>query len=265
MIDELAALQYPPQQLRTIETKLKGARSGINASHLVRTCFLLFILACFLLVVFLIISPFLAFGAAMAALFFLRLPTLLAAYVRKRYAKTLEAELPFAIRFFAQLLRTGVTPERALQTIATGKFGAPSIEIQQVLVETKKGKSIEAALNDAAERTGSEVMRETAAVILQTLRLGVSPEACRITERLALRWAENKKREHQSFAANSNVLLVIQIFTNALLPAVLAFGMAIGGFFGKNNSHILVYLIFLVVLPLVSVVQLIYLQERAPT
>lgn len=264
MADVLAGIaerNFGAKGLLDIDRKIRNAGMSLRPMEVAKISVLL-LAGCVLLGI--AVFPFLPVGGM--AIFLLaiaayRAPSALLDYAAGVRRKRVESELPFALRYFAQLIGIGLTPEAALSKIAKMDFGEASALLGVAIDENRKGKMLENSLRDLDRTIDSEKLREATSVIIQTLRLGPSEEGNRISLRLARRMMEEKKNEYESFAAKSQILLVMQVAVSAIIPAVVAFIAAFGGFPGGT---LLVYLLFLAVLPAISLLGLAYLSLVHP-
>ncbi len=258
----IAARNFGRAGLLDIERKIRNAGISLKPLEIAKISVLLlaaFVLLGIAALPFLPIGGLVLFVLAIAAY---RAPSRLLDYAAGVRRKKMESELPFALRYFSQLLVIGLTPEAALSKIAKMDFGETSRLLGRAMEENRKGKMLENALRDLDHTIDSEGLREAVSVIIQTLRLGPSDEGNRISLRLARRMMEEKKGEYESFAAKSQILLVVQVAVSAIIPAVVAFASAFGG--GFLGSGLLIYMVFLAVLPALSLAGFAYLKLVHP-
>lgn len=262
-LSKIAARNFGRQGLLGLESKIRNAGLSLKPMEVAKiSVLLLAIFALFGIAVlpFFPIGGMVIFLLAMVAY---RAPPKFLDYLAGARRKKLESELPFALRYFSQLLGIGLTPEAALSRIAKMDFGEISRLFGRAMDENKKGKMLETALRDLDRTVDSERLREAISVIIQTLRLGPSEEGNRISLRLARRMMEEKKGEYESFAAKSQILMVVQVAVSAIIPAVVAFVSAFGGG-GFLGSGPLIYIVFLAVLPALSLAGFAYLKLVHP-
>ncbi len=258
----MAARNFGRAGLLDIERRIRNAGFSLKPMEVAKISVLLLATFAFLGIA---VLPFLPIGGMvffLLAIAAYRAPSKFLDYLAGVRRKKMESELPFALRYFSQLLGMGLTPEAALSKLSKMDFGETSRLLSVAMDENRKGKMLENALRDLDHTIDSERLREAISVIIQTLRLGPSEEGNRISLRLARRMMEEKKREYESFAAKSQILLVVQVAVSAIIPAVVAFVSAFGG--GFLGSGLLVYMAFLAVLPALSLAGFAYLKLVHP-
>lgn len=256
ILSGIAARNFGTKGLLDIDRKIRNAGMSLKPIEVAKMSVLS--LAAFALIG-IAVFPFLPVGGMIIfilAIAAYRAPSTLLDYAAGVRRKRVESELPFALRYFAQLIGIGLTPEAALSKIAKMDFGEASGLLGVAIDENRKGKMLENSLRDLDRTIDSEKLREATSVVIQTLRLGPSEEGNRISLRLARRMMEERKNEYESFAAKSQILLVMQVAVSAIIPAIVAFIAAFGGFPG---GALPVYLTFLAVLPAISLLGLSYL------
>ena len=270
LIDWLVNQQFDAAKKRKLvmlSRRAGHARKGAEISRLIEAAVILFLallVSGILTITFLSmpLSGLLLLGASVLSL---RLPEIILSILARFRIKRIESELPFMLRYFAQLLELGVIPEAALKQISRMEsFGELGVILSEALSEKQKGKLLEKALSDMDARLGSKKhLGETVSTIIQTLRLGTSKESLRITRRLAARMIEEKKREYLSFTAKSQVLLIVFTMLSAVIPAIIAFIVAFGGLVRPYKSFT-IYAIFLIILPALSIIELLVLKLNSP-
>ncbi len=190
------------------------------------------------------------------------LKTISAGFLKALKVKRLESELPFATRYFAQLLSLGIGPEEALKKISEMNFGELSTALLGVIQQFKKGSSLEKAFSISQKEIGSKNYDRFVSIVLQTCRIGVTGESSELALRLARHFIEEKKSQYQEFASKSSLLSMLVVTLTALLPAVLAFIIAFTGTFSQTPA--LIYAIFLVLLPLLSLLMFAKMKTIQP-
>jgi len=269
LVNAISSRQFGRKARESLE--LSAVRAGMKKPRMAVSgfidaavvLFLAFFISGFVTLVFLFV-PALGIALLALSLISLRAPSIVLSALAASRVKRIESELPFMLRYLSQLLEIGLTPEAALEQISRMEsFSELSEVLFEALSEKQKGKLLENALSDLDSRLDSKPLSEAVSTIIQTLRLGSSPEALRITRRLAERMIEDKKREYLGFTAKSQVFLVVFIMLSAIVPAIIAFIVAFGGLMRPQGSA-MVYAIFLVILPLVSIAELAFLKLNSP-
>lgn len=265
LLSKLAEKNFGKRGLSALETRIINAGLSIKPVEVAKISIILLALFAMAGIALLFVMPLAGLFLLFLSVVAYRAPAKLLDFLAAMRRKRTESELPFALRYFSQLLSIGLTPEGALSRVSRMDFGEFSRLLACALGENRKGKMLEAALLDIDRTIDSERMRETVSVIIQTLRLGPSEEGNRITLRLAHRMMEQKKGEYEGFAARSQVLLVVQVAVSAIIPAVVAFFAAFGGFLGGAPlGQLAIYSIFLFVLPALSLFGLLYMKLVHP-
>lgn len=269
ILGALSSHQFGPKAREMLE--LAAVRAGLRKPHtavsgMIDAALMLFLafFASGVVALTLLSLPLLGLALLVVSVVSLRMPAIALDILAGSRVKRIESELPFMLRYFSQLLEIGMTPEASLEKICSMEsFGELRLVLSEALAEKQKGKLLEKALSDLDSRLGSPQLSEAVSTIIQTLRLGSSPEALRITRRLAERMIEDKKREYVGFTAKSQVFLVVFIMLSAVVPAIIAFIVAFGGLM-RPQSNIVVYAVFLVILPLISFAELAILKMNSP-
>jgi len=269
ILGALSSHQFGPKARERLE--LAAVRAGLRKPHtavsgMIDAALMLFLafFASGVVALTLLSLPLLGLALLVVSVVSLRMPAIALDILAGSRVKRIESELPFMLRYFSQLLEIGMTPEASLDKICgMESFGELRIVLSEALAEKQKGKLLEKALSDLDERLGSAQLSEAVSTIIQTLRLGSSVEALRITRRLAERMIEDKKREYVGFTAKSQVFLVVFIMLSAVVPAIIAFIVAFGGLM-RPQSNAVVYAVFLVILPIVSFAELAILKMNSP-
>lgn len=84
----------------------------------------------------------------------------------------IEKALPDAFHQMAVSLRTGMGPEKALEEIATAKYGSLSFEFRKTVTEIKRGRPFKDALLAMARRIDSEELNRTVRLITEGMDAG---------------------------------------------------------------------------------------------
>lgn len=260
----LTGLHYKRKDITRLEEKIKRANLKLAAGNLAFLSVALFAVLFFLGFCALRVSIQLSIIAFVSSVLALRVPDLFLDYMVRLRVKRIESDLPYALRYFAQLLELGVTPESALEKVAAMNFREFSQVLREVLAESRKGKMLERALLDMDRKIDSNSLKESTSIIVQTLRLGSGGEGCRIVRRIAQKLIDEKKHEYSTFSARSQIILLFQIIVSAILPAVIAFFITFSSIFKGGFSDLTVYAIFVLALPAVSLLEFAYLRAVYP-
>ena len=90
--------------------------------------------------------PIVSLVLLLCAMLSLRFPHLVSSYLLRERIKSIEAQLPFCLRYFSALLRMGMLPERALERTAEMGFWPLGEILRAALSRAKKGMPLEMAL-----------------------------------------------------------------------------------------------------------------------
>ncbi len=93
-------------------------------------------------------------------------------YKLDKKIKEMESRLPDVLMHMATSLKAGGTIESSLKEIAGGRYGILAKEMRRMLLQMKEGKTFDEAFKDFAERTGSQIIKRTAEVIISARRSG---------------------------------------------------------------------------------------------
>ncbi len=93
-------------------------------------------------------------------------------YKLDKKIKEMEARLPDVLMHMATSLKAGGTIESSLKEVAGGRYGILAKEMRRMLLQMKEGKTFDEAFKDFADRSGSQIIRRTAEVIISARRSG---------------------------------------------------------------------------------------------
>jgi flagellar protein FlaJ len=135
-----------------------------------------------------------------------------------------EQKLPDVLMHLATTLRAGGTIESGLKEVAGGRYGDISKEMRRMLLQMKEGKTFEEAFNEFADRSGSDIVRKTADVIVSAKRSGGGMATALTSIADDIREMYRLKKERIAKTTTSTLFIIIA----ADFVAPLIFGLVTG-------------------------------------
>ena len=181
-------------------------------------------------------------------------------------------ELPFALRHMSTELKAGIGLYRTIQSIAVAGYGPLSEEFARAITEVEEGTDTKVALQNLALRTQSTALRNALTHVIRAMKTGgnLSEVMNDIAEDVSF-GLQMKMRE---FSQKMNFFGVIYIFVAIVAPVVIAvlggirnspLGMSrITMFSALPLTVEIIALIYLVALPLILVLLILYLCMAQP-
>jgi pilus assembly protein TadC len=169
---------FPERFLRELDRKLESTKVALAAEEYVSTAILLTLVICValgatgLFIRFPI--PTVLLVPMAGAVLFPALVVWVPKHLAAKRAEELERVLPDALRQMAGTLRAGVSVDGALEDIAKSKYGELSKEFERVVVEVKRGRTLEGALLAMARRSHSPLYQRAFNLIVEGIERGAA-------------------------------------------------------------------------------------------
>jgi pilus assembly protein TadC len=176
-------------------------------------------------------------------------------------AKSVERELPFALRALAVELASKMSFERALRHISRG-YGEWGKELRRALHEIEGGASVGEALKAVSERVDSlEVQRVVVQLVLSYEQGGSGEGLRKLAEELSLAQRAQVREYNAKLAFTGLMFISLACVVPALFAAYVIVGSS---FLQLSFSSTDVYLAYLFVFPLVDALVLWYSNRSKP-
>lgn len=134
-------------------------------------------------------------------------------------SRTIDRELPFALRQLATQIRSGVSFQRALLSVAQANYGELSKEVQITLNDMERGRPADEALMDLHDRTRSHGLRQAIMQIIRTLKTGGG--LSEIISGIADDVSFETRMKVRDFTEQLNLINVVFIMIAVVAPVVL--------------------------------------------
>lgn len=134
-------------------------------------------------------------------------------------ARTIDRELPFALRQLATQIRSGVSFQRALLSIAQANYGELSREVRTTISDMERGRPADEALMDLHDRTRSHGLRQAIMQIIRTLKTGGG--LSEIISSIADDVSFETRMKVRDFTEQLNLINVVFIMIAVVAPVVL--------------------------------------------
>jgi len=195
------------------------------------------------------------------------LQQLIEKYKRKKYAKQLEKELPFALFGMAVELNIGVRFEDALKHIADSEYGVLSKEFEKIeweLIHNNAG--VVETLEEWSKDKTSRAIRRTVSVLChiyeQGNQQGMGGESIK---QLARELLLLQKEESKKYSGKMVVFTLMFIAVSAIVPALFQAFIAVGSVFMQLDFTAMQILIIVAVFfPLLDIAVLLFIKSQKP-
>ncbi|GEM_PF-1434558 len=134
-------------------------------------------------------------------------------------ARLVDRELPFALRQLATQIRSGVSFQRAMLSVAQADYGELSKEIRITLNDMDRGRPADEALLDLHDRTRSHGLRQAIMQIIRTLKSGGA--LADIISSIADDVSFETRMRVRDFTEQLNLINVVFIMVAVVAPVVL--------------------------------------------
>ena len=134
-------------------------------------------------------------------------------------SRTIDRELPFALRQLATQIKAGVSFQRALLSVAQADYGALSKEVKITLGDMERGRAADDALMDLHDRTRSHGLRQAIMQIIRTLKSGGA--LSEIISSIADDVSFETRMRVRDFTEQLNLINVVFIMIAVVAPVVL--------------------------------------------
>lgn len=134
-------------------------------------------------------------------------------------ARRIDRDLPFALRQLATQIRSGVSFQRALSSVARADYGVLSNEVGITLSDMERGRPADEALMDLHDRTRSHGLRQAIMQIIRTLKTGGA--LADIISSIADDVSFETRMKVRDFTEQLNLINVVFIMTAVVAPVVL--------------------------------------------
>jgi len=224
---------------------------------------------------FFILDVSLIYALFLTAGFFLAISILAIRYpaiIANSRAKSIERELPFALRHMATELRAGVGLYRVLQSIAISDYGIFSEELAKTIAEVEEGADTQDALKNLSLRTKSFALKNAINHLLRALKTGGN--LSEVMNSIADEVSFELRIEIESFAEKMNFFGVIYIFAGIVVPVMIAvlggirnapLGTGLSFFSALPLTPLIITVLYVVLLPLVLFALVYYIKTIRPT
>ncbi len=237
---------------RRIGRHLRNADISISPEDYLGYAFILSILP--LLLVF--VDPILAIMLSLSIFSIsLYLPILLS-HIRGRVA---EWELPFFLKSLSTLVRSGIDPIRGMEIASKGRKYIEN-SMKRILSLHKGGLPLKRALEGEASTYTSDSVRKTLEMLSEVIEGGTGWEAL---ERYADSLLMTKKLEIREFSSKLSLYTLMFIALTALVPSILIiYTHILPIVFGTPQDVRILYFTLYIVLPMATVVMLVYIARK---
>ncbi len=172
----------------------------------------------------------------------------------------IEAEMPLSLRTFGMLLNMNVPFVKALKVIAEGKspFGE---ELEKAVKEIERGASVPKALGSIAERIDSIAVKRAIAQVISAYEQGAGGNEIK---RIANELLSIQRHRIKEFSSKSAMYGLFFIVMAAVAPTFFLMSV-VGKFaFQMDVSGEMVYIMYLLVFPLLSLLILLLSKSSLP-
>lgn len=199
--------------------------------------------------------------------FVLKYPT----SVAKKRAKLIDANLPFALRHMAMLLRSGMDLYKVVKTVSVADYGVLSEELMKTVMEVEEGSDIKDSLRALSLRTKSFALKNAIGHLLRALKSGGNLSD--VMNTIADDVSYQLMSDIDMFTGKMNFFGVIYIFVGIVIPVMLAILSGIRNApLGSNVSFLnalpltpmVVALAFLIVFPMIFLMLVLYIKSIKP-
>jgi len=155
-------------------------------------------------------------------------------YIRRR-VRAIEKTLPDALREMSNVLRAGVSMDRALEDVAGSSYGALSEEFEYALNQVRRGRPMRDALRAMARRSRSELLSRGFYLIVEGMERGA--ELADVMESVAddIRETQTLQRERQ--AATMQQILFLLVAALFIAPLISGIVLHIGTMFEAMGTQ----------------------------
>lgn len=175
-------------------------------------------------------------------------------------AKTIDKELPFALRQLSTQIKAGVSFGNSLNSIAQSNYDVLSEEIKRVLIDMEEGMNTEEAVLKLSIRTKSKGLKKALVQIIRALRTGSN--LAEIITNIADDVSFESRMKIRDFTEVLNLISIAYIMIAVVGPVMLTILSAVAQLpvFGGGIAFVLVLGLFIVIL--MATVMLLYLIKR---
>lgn len=183
----------------------------------------------------------------------------------------ISTELPFALRHIATELKSGIGLYKTIQAVAIADYGPLSEEFARVVTEIEEGVSARDALRHLALRTQSKALSNALMHVIRALETGGNLSD--IMNEIAEDVSFDLRLKVRDFSQKLNFFGVIFIFVAIVFPVIITIlGMIRNspistgavGFQAIPLSAQNITLIFLVIIPIILAVLVLYIRSIQP-
>ena len=178
--------------------------------------------------------------------------------------------LPFALRHFAILLKSGMGVYSAIKLLAFADYGALSEELQRVVIEIEEGSETKDALYNLSIRTQSRPLKNALTHMIRALKSGgnLSELLSEIAEDVESKLLEQIK----AFTQKLNFMGVLFIFTAIVMPVLISVLGSIRNspiqaqmLSGIPLTPTMLIIFYLLIMPLILAGFFIYIRSAQPS
>ncbi|MEM4194935.1 MAG: type II secretion system F family protein [Candidatus Anstonellales archaeon] len=173
----------------------------------------------------------------------------------------IEAEMPLSLRTLGMLINMNVPFVKALKVIAESKtpFGN---ELENAVKEIERGSSVPKALGNIAERINSIAVKRAIAQVISAYEQGAGGNEIK---RIANELLSIQRHRIKEFSSKSAMYGLFFIVMAAVAPTFFLVMSVVGRFaFQMNMSGEMVYIMYLIVFPLLSLLILLLSKSSLP-
>ena len=168
---------------------------------------------------------FLSFGGTFLLSFAFFIVILLVAFqwpssIASKRGKSIDKELPFALRHMATEIRAGIGIYKTMKSIVEAGYGELSVEFERTIRDIDKGMSTDEALISMSERSPSEGLGRAVMHITRTLKTGGNLSS--IIETIASEVAFDLRMKMRDFVERLNLIGLFYMMAGIVFPVFVA-------------------------------------------
>lgn len=147
----------------------------------------------------------------------------------KKKVRAIESNLVYALRTMLVQIKSGVSLFDSLGLIATGKYGALSVEIKRAVDEMRAGVAQDVALQRIATNNPSPYLRKAVWQIVNGMKAGA--DVADVLHESVASMIREQQIEIQRYGSSLRVLSLVYLMIGVIIPALgLTFLIVLGSF-----------------------------------
>ncbi len=222
---------FPHDFLKETDRRLESTNIMLSAEEYIGSSVLISIsiaVATFLAGLILSSAPLMILTILAFVITFSGLSYVLPYYLTQRRARELELVLPDGLRQMASTLRAGVGIDAAMDDIAKSRYGALSREFERAVVEVRRGRALEDALNALARRSSSPLYERAFHLITEGIERGAALADVLDSVSKDAREIQTVQRERRAATMQQVLFLLVAAIFAAPLIAGIVVGVGSG-------------------------------------